>query len=163
MEVTTTSAIPASADAVWARAVTLEGINHELRPWMRMTVPRGLRGKTIADIEPPARPGRSWLLLGGVIPFDYDDLGIVELGPGHRFLERSTMLSMRMWEHERTVQRLGEEACEVSDRVRFELRRQFAWIPGSGRVARGLIARTFAHRHQRLAARWEVDGALGGV
>lgn len=130
--------------------MTLEGINHELGPWIRMTMPRALRGKTIADIDPPARPGRSWLLLGGVIPFDYDDLGIVELGPGRRFLERSTMLSMRTWEHERTVEPAGE-ACEVTDRVAFELRRPLVWIPGSERLARAMVTRTFAHRHRRLA------------
>lgn len=140
---------------MWARAVTPEGINHELGPWMRMTMPRGLRGKTIDDIDPPARPGRSWLLLLGVLPFDYDDLGIAELGPGHRFLERSTMLSMRTWEHERTVRGLGEEACEVRDRVAFELRRPLAWIPGSARLARRLLSRTFAWRHRRLIKYWE--------
>lgn len=156
MEVTTTSAIGASADAVWARAVTLEGINHELGPWMRMTMPRGLRGKSIADIEPPARPGRSWLLFLGLIPFDYDDLGIVELGPGRRFLERSTMLSMRAWEHERTVEGLGEGACEVRDRVAFELRRPLAWIPGSDQLARAMVTRTFAHRHRRLAEHFKL-------
>lgn len=150
MEATTTSAIPASADAVWARAVRLEGINHELGPWMRMTMPRGLRGKTIADIEPPARPGRSWLLFLGLIPFDYDDLGIVELGPGHRFLERSTMLSMRTWEHERTVTGLGEGACEVTDRVAGELRRPLAWAPGADRAVGALLGRVFARRHRRL-------------
>jgi hypothetical protein len=140
---------------VWARAVTPEGINHELGPWMRMTTPRGLRGKTIDDIDPPARPGRSWLLLLGVLPFDYDDLGIAELGPGHRFLERSTMLSMRTWEHERTVRGLGEQACEVTDRVAFELRRPLAWIPGCDRLARRLLSRTFAWRHRRLIKYWE--------
>ena len=60
---------------------------------MRMTVPRRLRGKTIDDVEPGEGLGRSWLLLFGLIPFDYDDLGLAELGPGHRFLERSTMLT----------------------------------------------------------------------
>jgi hypothetical protein len=134
--------------------VTLEGINHELGPWIRMTMPSGLRGKSIADIEPPARPGRSWLLFLGVIPFDYDDLGIAELGPGNRFLERSTMLSMRAWEHERTVNGLGEGECEVTDRVAFELRRPLAWIPGADRLTRGLLARVFARRHRRLGAYW---------
>lgn len=139
--------------------MTPEGINHELGPWIRMTMPRALRGKTIADVEPPAYPGRSWLLLGGVIPFDYDDIGIAELGPGHRFLEQSTMLSMRLWEHERIVEGLGEGACDVADRVRFELRPPLTWIPGSARVARALIIRTFARRHRRMAAYWEAQVA----
>jgi hypothetical protein len=118
---------------------------------MRMTVPRSLRGKTIDDVEPPARLGRSWLLLFGVIPFDYDDLGLAELGPGFRFLERSTMLSMRRWEHERTVEP-ADAGCRVTDRMAFELRRPLAWVPGSNRVARALLVRVFARRHRRLAA-----------
>jgi hypothetical protein len=131
--------------------VTPEGINDELRPWMRMTVPRRLRGKTIDDVEPGQRLGRSWLLLFGLIPFDYDDLGLAELGPGHRFLERSTMLSMRSWEHERTVVPIGETACEVTDRVAFELRRPLAVVPGLANGVRAVLRRVFAHRHRRLA------------
>jgi len=131
--------------------VTLEAVNEELRPWMRMTVPRELRGKTIDDVEPGRRLGRSWLLLLGVIPFDYDDLGLAELGPGFRFLERSTMLSMRRWEHERTVQPAGADACVLTDRVAFELRRPLAIVPGSDAAARALLRRVFAHRHRRLA------------
>jgi hypothetical protein len=130
--------------------VTPEGINDELCPWMRMTVPRRLRGRTIDDVEPRQRLGRSWLLLFGLIPFDYDDLGLAELGPGHRFLERSTMLSMRSWEHERTVVPVDETACEVTDRVAFELRRPLAIVPGSATATRALLVRIFAHRHRRL-------------
>jgi hypothetical protein len=131
--------------------VTPEGINDELRPWMRMTVPRRLRGKTIDDVEPGQRLGRSWLLLFGLIPFDYDDLGLAELGPGHRFLERSTMLSMRSWQHERTVVPVDATACEVTDRVTFEPRRPLAIVPGSAMMTRALLTRVFAHRHRRLA------------
>jgi hypothetical protein len=135
---------------VWRRAVTPEGINHELRPWMRMTVPRKLRGRTIDDVEPGQRLGRSWLLLFGLIPFDYDELGLAELGPGFRFLERSTMLSMRRWEHERTVQPGSEGTCEVTDRIAFELRRPLALLPGLPSLVRALLARLFAHRHRQL-------------
>jgi hypothetical protein len=131
--------------------VTAEGINHELGPWMRMTMPRRLRGKTIDDVQPGQRLGRSWLLLFGLIPFDYDDLGLAELEPGRRFLERSTMLSMRHWEHERSVEPAGENACEVTDRIAFELRRGLARLPGAERLTRGLLVRMFAHRHRRLA------------
>jgi hypothetical protein len=138
---------------VWRRVVTPEGINDELRPWMRMTMPRHLRGKTIDDVE-PGRLGRSWLLLFGLIPFDYDDLGLAELGPGFRFLERSTMLSMRAWEHERRVVPAGDTACEVTDRVEFELRRPLALVPGLPAAVRALLARVFAHRHGRLARRF---------
>jgi hypothetical protein len=114
-----------------------------------MTVPRPLRGKSIDDLEPGDRLGRSWLLLLRVLPFDYDDIGLAALGPGFRFLERSTMLSMNRWEHERTV-RPVDGGCEVTDRIAFELRRPLAWVPGLDRVVRNLVVRLFAHRHRRL-------------
>jgi hypothetical protein len=131
--------------------VTPEGINYELRPWMRMTVPPPLRGKTIDDVGPGQRLGRSWLLLFGVIPFEYDDPGLAELGPGFRFLERSSMLSMRRWEHERTVLPAGEDASEVTDRVSYELRRPLAVVPGLAAGVRAVLRRLFTHRHRRLA------------
>ena len=98
------SRIGAPAAEVWAFATTAAGINEELMPIVRMTVPRGLEGDfAIADVVAPQRLGRSWLLLGGLIPFDWDDIGIERIGPGFAFSERSTMLSQRAWHHDRSV------------------------------------------------------------
>jgi hypothetical protein len=133
--------------------MTPEGINHELRPLLRMTMPASLRGKTI-EVVPLGEPlGRSWILLFGLVPVDYDNLGLAERGPGLRFLERSTMLSMNSWEHERTVTP-AEDGCEITDRLTFMLRRPLAAVPGSDRLARAIVARLFAHRHRRLADYW---------
>ena len=85
-------------------------------PIARMTVPRGLGGDFgLADVVAPRRLGRSWLLLGGLIPFDWDDIGIERIGPGFAFSERSTMLSQRAWHYDRRVEPLGEDACTVTD------------------------------------------------
>ncbi len=147
------SILPAAAQAVWARAVTPEGINDELRPLMRMTMPRSMRGRTIEDVPLGERLGRSWILLFGLVPVDYDDLGLAERGPGFRFLERSTMLTMSTWEHERTVTP-APDGCEVTDRLAFHLRRPLAALPGAARLAGAIVARLFAHRHRRLARYW---------
>jgi hypothetical protein len=140
-----TSRVPASAEAVWARVGSVEGVNHELGPWLRMTVPRGAAALRLDDLPLGRRVGRSWVLLGGVLPVDYDDVTLVERGPGLRFLERSPMGSMRLWEHERTVTPRDAGECEVRDRLTFEPR-----LRGAGRVARGIVERVFAHRHRRL-------------
>jgi hypothetical protein len=66
--------------------------------------------------------GRSWILLLGLIPFDYDDLTLVELVPNCGFLERSQMMSQRSWEHERTLEPAGENGCSITDRVRWQPR-----------------------------------------
>jgi len=147
---TISTAIEGPAAEVWERVVSLEGVNYELAPWIRMTVPRGMSGKTIADLEPGVRVGRSWLLLGGVLPVDYDDLCLAEIEPPRRFLERSTMATMAVWEHERTVEPLGAAACTVTDGLAFSLRAPLAAIPGSGGLARGIVGALFAHRHRRL-------------
>ena len=151
MESVEQSVVAAPADEVWARAISEEGINDELRPILRMTMPSELRGKTIDDVEVGVPLGRSWILLFGLIPVDYDDLCLAELGPGNRFCERSSMLSMRVWQHERSVEDAGEGSCRVTDRLGFELRRPLAWIPGSARLARAIVAALFRHRHRRLA------------
>jgi hypothetical protein len=149
-----TSTVAATPDAVWRRVTTPEGINDELWPWLRMTMPRGLRGRTIDQVEPGTRPGRSWLLLFRILPVDYDDLGIAELGPGNRFLERSSMLTMHSWQHERVVEEAGDGA-RVTDRLTFELRRPLVLLPGAGRLATAIVAAMFRHRHRRLAAHFQ--------
>ena len=41
VEVVTATELRAPPEEVWARVTSLEGINYELSPWMRMTAPRG--------------------------------------------------------------------------------------------------------------------------
>lgn len=142
-----------AAAEVWGRAITEEGINDELRPILRMTMPPGLAGRTIDDVEVGVELGRSWLLLGGLIPVDFDDLKLAELGPGARFLERSKTLTFAVWQHERVVADEGA-GCRVTDRLGFELRRPLAWIPGSAALARAVVGFLFSHRHRRLAGYW---------
>src|SRR5262249_9066864 len=102
-EITVSSDLEASADAVWARAIDPAGINHELAPLMRITVTQGAENSGLDDPE-PGHIGRSWVLLFGFIPFAYDDITVLRVEPGRGFLERSTMLSQRLWEHERTLE-----------------------------------------------------------
>jgi ligand-binding SRPBCC domain-containing protein len=146
-----TSVIDRPASVVWERAVTEEGINDELAPILRMTMPASLKGKTVDTVEVGVPLGRSWILLGGVLPVDYDDLALAELEPGRRFLERSRTLSFCVWQHERTVEPEGPESCRVTDRLGFELKRGIAWIPGAARLSAAVVGFLFRHRHRRLA------------
>ena len=57
-----------------------------------------------------------------MLPFDYDNLMIAELFPGRGFHEESTMLSMRLWRHERTLEPDDTAKTLVRDRLTFELR-----------------------------------------
>ena len=144
-----TSAVRAPAARVWDDVTRLDGINGELMPLMRMTAPREWAGRRIDDARPGQRLFRSWLLLFGLVPVDYDDLGIAEIGPGHRFLERSQMLSAARWEHERVVEEDGADGSRVTDRLRFVPR----WRP-LGPVLRWFVPIVFTHRHRRLRHRY---------
>jgi ligand-binding SRPBCC domain-containing protein len=139
-----TSLVDAPADAVWDRIATFEGVNHELGPLLRMTAPSDIR-----DIDPEQVPlgrrwFRSWVLLFGVVPVDYDDLTIMEIEVGRRFLERSSMATMRVWQHERILEPAGN-ATHVTDRLTFTTRRG---VPGP--LAPVVIRALFRHRHKRL-------------
>jgi hypothetical protein len=148
------SRLPAAPDAVWERIVTPAGINAELRPLLRMTIPAGAEDFGIDAVEPGRLIGRSWILLFGLIPFDYDDLRLERVDPGRGFRERSTMLSQRLWEHERTIEPLGEGGCTLTDRVAWEPR-----LPLPGVLLRPLIGTLFRHRHRQLRRQFGGDAA----
>lgn len=152
------TALAVAATEVWERAVTEAGINDELRPILRMTIPRGLAGKTVDTVELNVPLGRSWILLGGLVPVDYDDLRLAELEPGRRFLERSRTLSFSTWQHERVIEPAAEGGCRVTDRLGFELKRPLAAIPGSARLAVAIVRSLFRHRHRRLTRHWGKAG-----
>ncbi len=137
--------LPAPVPAVWERVASMEGINDEFRPWLRMTAPRGTE-LTVESVPLGERWFRSWILAFGVIPIDYDDLCLVAVDPPHGFHERSSMLSARVWEHKRTLSAQGE-GTRLVDELAFEPRAFFF-----GPILRALIPRVFRHRHRRLAA-----------
>jgi len=149
-----TTALRAPAAAVWKYAVTPEGINYELGPWVRMTMPKGLADDmTLDDVTPMEPLGKSWIFVAKIIPMDYDDLCLAEIGPGMRFLERSKMATAKAWQHEREVMATGEETCEITDRLAIELRMPLRALGGK-RIAPRIIRMLFTHRHKRLAERW---------
>jgi ligand-binding SRPBCC domain-containing protein len=141
------SVVDAPAEQVWARVVTPEGVNDELRPWITMSMPRGAESLTVDNVPIGAPIGRAWLRLFGVLPFDYDRLCIAELEPGRGFREESTMMSMRRWRHERSVTPSDDGKAVVRDRITFELRAPLR--PATPVVTAGLRA-LFGHRHRRL-------------
>jgi ligand-binding SRPBCC domain-containing protein len=140
------SRLEAPAPAVWERISTFEGVNDELMPLMRMTAPTEVRRLEPEQVVLGERICRSWVLLFGFLPFDYDDLVLVELEPGRGFRERSTMLSMRSWEHERRLEPDGAGACTLHDRLTFTPRLPLPLAP--------VVRAVFRHRHRRLRKRF---------
>ncbi len=138
------SNLAAPADVVWRRVTDLSGVNGELMPLMRMTVPKGMADATLDDLTLRQPVGRSWILLFGVLPVDYDDLVIAERGPGHRFFEQSSMLTQRRWWHERLVEPIPG-GSRLTDRLQWDGR-----TPVFGALYRGAVPILFRHRHRRL-------------
>jgi ligand-binding SRPBCC domain-containing protein len=138
------SILTAAPEVIWARISTFEGINAELKPLLRMTAPASIRALDPAEVVLGERIFRSWVLLFGVLPIDFDDLALVSLEPGRGFHERSRMLSMRVWEHERRLQPVAA-GCRVVDRLSFEPR-----LPGMGPLLERFIRLTFRNRHRQL-------------
>lgn len=137
------SLVPAPAADAWARAVTPEGINDEFWPWLTMSIPAGAESITIDALDLGVPVGRCWLRLFGVLPVDYDDLTIVELEPGRRFLEQSRLFSAPQWQHERIIEPLDANSCRLTDRLEFTPRRGF------GLLGPRIVGAIFWHRHRR--------------
>jgi len=148
--------VDAPAEEVWQRVVSPDGINDELRPVMTMSMPRGAESLTVDNVPVGVPIGRAWLRLFGVLPFDYDWLTIAELEPGRRFREESTMLSMSLWHHQRTVTPDGAKASVVHDRVSFRLR---AGLRLSTPLVAAALGALFSHRHRRLQRHFAVTTA----
>jgi len=140
------SLVPAPRPRVWERITSMEGVNAELMPIARMTFPRTLAQLQPSDVVLGQRLFRSWILLFGVLPVDYDDLTLLRLTPGVGFAESSPMLSQRRWNHERTLED-ADGATRVTDRVAFEPR-----LPWLGPLYSFVFRRVFEHRHRRLRA-----------
>lgn len=142
---TISSALESSAAAVWARVSTAAGINEELAPWLRMTMPAAYADLRAPQVELGKRLFRSWILLFGLWPIDYDDLVLLSVEDGRGFHERSSMLSARVWEHRRSITDSGPGRCVLTDRIDFEPR--FGLL---GPVLWVVSRAVFRHRHRRL-------------
>jgi ligand-binding SRPBCC domain-containing protein len=139
IRLTFTSPLRVPPQQAWSWATSIAGISAELRPWMKMTVPKGVANIVDLDVRLGQPLCRSWILLFGVLPIDRSALTLIELDNGRRFLEQSPMVSMRLWRHERTIESQGS-GCVLTDRLEFQPR-------VAAGVVRWFIATLFAHRH----------------
>lgn len=142
------SILDALPEQVWDRVVRMEGVNDEFFPFLRMSSPRQAKGLSIADAPLGERIFRSWILAFGLVPIDYDDITLVEVEQGRRFLEHSQMLTQRVWQHERILEPAAERATRLTDRIEFEPK-----LPGGRRLA-PVFRLLFRYRHRRLRRRF---------
>lgn len=160
IHVTRSVLLAAPASEVWATVSTLEGINAELMPLVRMTFPARARNFTASNVPLGETVCWSWLLAGGVVPFDRHAfcLESVTVDPAaglYGFKEESMSWLQERWSHRRTIVPLDDGSCRLTDRLvvlpRLALFRPFA---------RRIIPAVFDHRHRRLVERWGTAGIV---
>lgn len=154
----TVSEIDCPIERVWDHVTTQEGINDEMGPYLKMTMPRQFKGQSIADVAPGTHIGKSLLLLFGILPCGFDDITITRIDPGRMFLEESTMTGMRIWVHHRTLEPVGDKTI-VTDEIILAPQAPMGRVPGWGRVITRVLSAFFTHRHRKLNRRLSVSGA----
>ena len=135
--------VAASPDEVWRRVTTMDGVNAELGPWIRMTHPADRSSLDVPDVPLNEVLFRSWVLLLGVLPLDRHALALERLHQ-RGFDERSSSWMQKVWIHRRRVE-VAEGGARVSDELRFEPRLQLL-----APMLRLVIGAIFRHRHRQL-------------
>lgn len=148
---TISSALGVDRCTLWDRVIQPAGINSELGPIFRMTFPSGMEDVT-SEWRRGERQFRSWLLLGGFLPVDYDDVSFHEVIPGHCFHERSKLLSQKVWEHERSIVDIAG-GCQITDDIRFTPRLRLL-----GSIYAIIFRFVFRWRHRKLRRRYRSLG-----
>jgi ligand-binding SRPBCC domain-containing protein len=140
LEFSTQLSVPSTN--AWEWITSFDGFPREMKPYMRMSRPRGINSLEDIPFQPGKRLFRSWIFLYGIMPFDYSDLTLSRVDEGVGFLEESKMCSMRLWHHERRITP-NTEGCIITDSLEFEPR---FFGPLTYRIVRSF----FKHRHRQL-------------
>ena len=145
------SHLGADARSLAVELFSMDGVNRELAPWIRMSAPADWRARPIAGWPCGAFLFRSVIALFGLVPVDLHYFRLATID-AHGFEERSTSILNREWRHRR-----GLSPCpsgtRVTDVVEYRSRLgPLGWLLWP--VYRGV----FAWRHRRLRSRY---GSIG--
>ncbi|MBI9075816.1 MAG: hypothetical protein JEZ02_10425 [Desulfatibacillum sp.] len=134
----------ADRDTLWQHSTDLALVNREFFPLLKMTYPENASELTPNTVTLGKRVFRSWILLFGIFPVEYDDIVLAEVNPGHGFCEKSSMLAQNLWQHQRTITDTPT-GSRVTDEITFIPR-----IPYTGYLQKPLFTLLFKYRHWRL-------------
>ncbi len=149
LEFTISSQLGIPPARLWSR-FSMNWVNWELSPLLRMTIPGKWRFLPLADWDTGRPLFKSWILLFGMIPVDRHAFYLAGLHQGTGFHEHSSSLINRQWNHTRTIAPAGR-GCILTDCVAVEGR--FAFLT---RRLFPLYQRIFNHRHRRLRDRYPI-------
>lgn len=126
------------------RLLTMEGVNRELRPLIRMTAPSGWSRKPVSEWPVGKTLFSSWILLFGVIPVDRHTFFFQSTDGQGGFTETSRSCTNKLWQHQREIVR-SDASCRVTDTVEFECR-----VAVLAYVLAPIYRLIFRHRHRVL-------------
>ncbi len=128
---------------VWKKISTLQGVNEELAPFVRMTASADQMKLPFTEAPIQQKLFTSVLLLFRVIPVDLHFLKLDDIWQ-YGFRENSSSLMHAYWQHERTI--TGEaDNCVLKDHLKFKPR-----LPLIHLIMRPIVRFIFEHRHRQL-------------
>jgi ligand-binding SRPBCC domain-containing protein len=140
------STLKSDPSQVWRWITDVRCLRREMRPWLWMSIPFGVRNLEDLDIQPGEPLFTSWLWLFGLLPLGVSKLTLLELTHGVGFIEQSPMTGTRLWRHERRLESAENGGTRVIDQLTVEPLLA-AWL------VRGFLRLFFASRHRALRAR----------
>ncbi|MEZ5501861.1 MAG: hypothetical protein R3E50_04085 [Halioglobus sp.] len=153
---TFSSDLPVPAEEILA-TLTMEGVNAELSPLVRMTAPVDFAGRSILLWPQKQFLFKSWILLFGFMPIDRHSFYFEAINPDSGFCERSTSITNECWRHERKILPLPN-GSRVVDTVEYESR-----VPLLDVILKPLYKLVFWRRHQNLRSMYGGSASNSGV
>jgi hypothetical protein len=126
---------------------SMEAVNHELSPIVRMSVPLEWRSVPINQWPCGEFLFNSWITLFGVLPIDLHRFQLSEVG-STSMKETSSSLMNKHWNHQRTIKRVGNGSV-VCDRVQYTSR-----LRPLGYLLLPVFKLVFRHRHRYLKSKY---------
>ncbi|MBC9249631.1 hypothetical protein A9179_05020 [Pseudomonas alcaligenes] len=123
----------------------VQQLRAEMRPWLWMSAPRGVRNLQDVQWLPGEALFSSWLWLFGCLPIGISRLTLLELRTGEGFVEQSPMTGMRLWRHQRDLE-ATRQGTRVIDRLTVD-----SWLPQV--LVKAFLQLFFASRHRALRRR----------
>lgn len=144
-KVVVVSRLQAEPAEVWDGISSIEGVNLEMKPWLRMAAPAG------ADLGTTASGETLSLGLKGPagLPLGNYPLGLIRLTEGEGFLEQTRMLPFFLWQHERRIAPGPGGGTVITDSLGWKWRAELL-----DRVVAAGVRRFFRHRHRNLHERF---------
>lgn len=139
------SRLKCKRQVIWESISSINGANKEFYPLLKMTCPfPDLRINPSLITDRPLF--RSWLLLFGLFPIEFDLIRLTKVIENECFEEKSSMALISEWNHHRYLSTpSNDNETIVIDTIQFLPR-----IPGSGLIFLFVVRWLFQYRHFRL-------------